>query len=110
MRHVKVIWENFNNKICIHEEIKSSELRNCLLSFDSHSLTSRLLIKNMKVNIHRNIFQSLVLNKLVTCSLTVWEEYRLTVFRNRVPKNVFRPKRAGLKWVSKKRHNRDLPD
>ena len=64
----------------------------------------------MKIKIHRNVFQSLVLNKRVTCSLTVWEEYRLTVFRNRIPKDVFRPNRAGLKGVSKKQHIGDLPD
>lgn len=41
--------------------------------------------------------QSAVLNKRVTWCLTVWEEYRLTVFRNRVPKFVFSPKIEGLK-------------
>jgi hypothetical protein len=64
----------------------------------------------MKIRIHRNIFQSVALNKRVTLTLTVCEEYRLTVFWNRVPKEVFRPKRAGLKGVSKKGHNENLRD
>lgn len=82
------------NKISIHEKIKSAELRNCLLSFDSRSLTSILLLKNMKIKIHRTIFQSLVSNKRATWSLTVWEEHRVKVFWNRVPKDVIRSKRT----------------
>jgi len=48
----------------------------------------------------RNIFQSVVWNKGLTWCFAVWEEYRLTVFWNRVPKDVNSPKRAGLKgWA-----------
>jgi hypothetical protein len=56
-------------------------------------LSSRLLSKNLKIKIYRNIILSVVLYGCETWSLTLKEERRLSVFENRVLRRIFGPKR-----------------
>ena len=56
-------------------------------------MSSRLLSKNLKIKIHRNIILPVVLYGCETWSLTLREERRLRLFENRVLRKVFGPKR-----------------
>jgi hypothetical protein len=56
-------------------------------------LSSRLLSKNIRINMHRNIIFNVVLCGCETWSLTMMEECRLRVSENRVLRRIFRPKR-----------------
>jgi hypothetical protein len=55
-------------------------------------LPSRLLSKNVRIRIQKNIILPLVLNGCETWSLTLREEHRLRVFKNRVLR-IFGPNR-----------------
>jgi hypothetical protein len=59
----------------------------------SYLLSSRLLSKNLKIEIYRNIILPVVLCGCEAWSLTLWEERGLRVFENRVLRRVFGPKR-----------------
>ena len=52
-------------------------------------LSSRLLSKNLKIKIYRTIILSVVLYGCETWSLTLREERKLTVFKNRVLRRIF---------------------
>jgi hypothetical protein len=56
-------------------------------------LSSRLLSKNLKIRIYRTIILPVVLYGCETWSLTLREERRLSVFKNRVLRRIFGPKR-----------------
>jgi hypothetical protein len=55
--------------------------------------SSRLLSKNLKIKIYRNIILPVVLYECETWSLALREERKLRVFENRVLRKVFGPKR-----------------
>jgi hypothetical protein len=55
--------------------------------------TSQLLSKNVKIKTYKTIILSVVLHGRVTLSLTLREEHRLRVFKNRVVRMIFGPKR-----------------
>ena len=57
-------------------------------------MSSRLLSKNLKIKIYRNIILPVVLYGCETWSLTLREERRLRVSENRVLRRVFGPKRG----------------
>ena len=56
-------------------------------------LSSRLLYKNLKVKIYRNIILPVVLYGCEAWSLTLREERKLRVFENMVLKRIFGPMR-----------------
>ena len=56
-------------------------------------LFSSLLSKNFKIKIHRTMILPVVLYGCATWSLTLREERRLRVFKNRVLRRIFEPKR-----------------
>ena len=56
-------------------------------------LSSRLLSKNLKVEIYRTILLSVVLYGCETWSLTSKEERELRVFENMVLRRIFGPRR-----------------
>ena len=56
-------------------------------------LSSRLLSKNFKIKIYKTIILLVVLYGCETWSLTLREEFRLTVFENRILGRIFGPKR-----------------
>jgi len=56
-------------------------------------MSSSLLSKNIKINMYRTIILPVVVYGSETWSLIMWEERRLRVFGNRVPRRIFGPKR-----------------
>jgi hypothetical protein len=73
-------------------------------------LFSRLLSKNLKIKIYRNVILPAVLYGCETWSLTLREERRLRVFENRMLRKVFGPKRDEVTGEWKKLHNEELND
>jgi hypothetical protein len=60
-------------------------------------LSSRLLSKNLKIKIHRNIILPVILYQCETWSLTLREERKLRAFENRVLRRIFGPRREEVK-------------
>jgi hypothetical protein len=56
-------------------------------------LSSRLLLKNIKIRIYKTIILLVVLYGWGTWSLTLREEERLRVLENRVLRRIFGPKK-----------------
>jgi hypothetical protein len=71
-------------------------------------LPSRLLSKNIKIEVYRNIILPVVLYECETWSLILREEQTLSVFENRVLRRKFVPKRNAVMGDWKKRHNEEL--
>jgi hypothetical protein len=77
----------------VYEEIKK-RLNSDNGSFHSvqNRLSSSLLLKNVKSRIIMTLILPVVLYGCETCSLTLKEARRLSVFENRAPKRIFGPK------------------
>ena len=73
-------------------------------------LASRLVYKNLKTKIYRNIILSVVLYGCETWSHTLREERRLRVFENMVLRRIFEPKRDEVTRVWRKLHTEELND
>jgi hypothetical protein len=73
-------------------------------------LSSRLLSKNTKVRVYRNIILPVVLCRCETWSLTLKEEQRLRVYENRVLRRIFGPKRDEATGEWRRLHNEELND
>src|SRR5215469_8868359 len=73
-------------------------------------LSSRLLSRNVKINIYRTIILPVVLYGCGTWSLTLREERRLRVFENRVLRRVLGPKRDEVIGEWRKLHNEEPRD
>jgi len=107
----KYLGTTLTNQSSIQEEIKSRlKLGNACYYSVQNLLSSRLLSKNLKIKIYRNIILPVVLYGCETWSLTLREECRLRVFENRVLRRVFGPKRDEVTGEWRKLHNelRDL--
>jgi hypothetical protein len=80
-----------------------------LASIQSRAFTScRLLSKNVKIRINKNIIMPVLLYGCETWSLTLREEHRVRVFENRVLKRIFGPKEDEIAGSWRKLHNREL--
>jgi hypothetical protein len=73
-------------------------------------LSSSLLTKNTKIKIYRTIILPAVLYGRETWSLTLREEHRLRVFKNRVLRRIFGPKRDEVTGEWRRLHNEELYD
>jgi len=73
-------------------------------------LSFRLLSKNLKIKIYRNIILPVVLYGCETWSLTLREERRLRVFENMVLRRIFGPRRDEITGQWKRWHNEELSD
>ena len=73
-------------------------------------LSSDLLSKNLKINIHRIIILPVVLYGCETWSLTFRKERRLRVFQNKVLRSIFGPKMDEVAGEWRKLHNEELID
>jgi len=73
-------------------------------------LSCSLLSKKLKIKIYRTIILPVVLYGCETWSLTLREECRLKVFKNRVLRRVFGPKRDEVTGEWRKLHNEELSD
>jgi hypothetical protein len=69
-------------------------------------LSSRLLLKNVKIIIHKTIILPVVLYGCETWPLTLKEDHRLWVFENRVM--IFGPKRDEVIEGLRKLYNEEL--
>jgi hypothetical protein len=82
------------NQNSIHGEINSRlKSENACYHSVWNLLSSRLLSKNTKIRVYRTIILPIVLYGCETWSLTLKEEQRLRVFKNRVLTGIFGPKR-----------------
>jgi len=73
-------------------------------------LSSRLLSKNLKIQIYRTIILPVVLYGCETWSLTRREEGKLRVFENMVFRRIFGPRRDEVKGEWRRLHNEELND
>ena len=84
----------YYSKVNYREEIKSTlKLGNVYYYSVQNLLSSSLLSKKLKIKIYRTIILPVVLYGCETWSLTLREERRRRVFKNRVLRRVFGPKR-----------------
>jgi hypothetical protein len=107
----KYLGMTLTDQNSIQEEIKSRlKLGNACYYLVHNLLSSRLLTKNLKLKIYRNIILPVVLYGCETWSLTLREKRRLRVFENRLLRRVFGPKRDELTGEWRKLHNEELKD
>ena len=71
---------------------------------------SSLLSKNLKIKIYRTIILPVVLYGCETWSLTLKEDRRLRVFKNRTLRRLFGNKRDEITGVWRKLHDEELND
>ena len=71
-------------------------------------LYSRLLSKNLKVKIYRNVILPAVLYGCETWSLTLREERKMRVFENMVLRRIFGPRRDEVTGEWRRLHNEEL--
>ena len=95
----------------IAEEIKS-RLRsgNACHHSVQNLLSSRLLSKNLKIKIYRNIILPVVLYGCEAWSLILQEERKLRVFENMVLRRIFGPRRDEVTCEWRRLHNEELND
>jgi hypothetical protein len=93
----------------MHEEINSRPNSGNACYHSVHSLlSSRLLHRNIKVKIYKNIILPVVLYGCETWSLTLREEHRLRVFEKRVLRRIFEPMRDEVTGEWRKLHSGEL--
>jgi hypothetical protein len=107
----KYLGTTVTNQNLTQEEIKRGLISGnaCYHSVQS-LLSSRLLLKNLKIRIYKTIILPVVLYGCETWSLTLREEQGLRVFENRVLRRIFGPKRDELTGEWRKLHNKELHD
>ena len=97
VEHFKYLGTTLTNQNSTQKEIKSRlKLGNACYHSVQNLLSSSLLSKNLKIKIYRTIILPVVLYGCGTWSLTLREEHRLRVFKKRVLRRIFRPKRDGV--------------
>ena len=84
--------------------------RNVCCHSAQNLLSSRLLSKNIKIKIYRNIILPVVLYGCEIGSLTLREERKLRVFENMVLRRIFGPRRDEVRGEWRRLHNEELND
>jgi len=105
----KYLGKTLTNQTAIQEEIKS-RLRSgsaCYYSVQN-LLSSKLLSKNLKIKICRNIILPVVLYGCEIWSLTLREERRLRVFENKVLRRIFGRRRVDVTGDWGRLHNEEI--
>ena len=107
----KYLGKNLTNQNSIQEEIKS-RLRPGSACYHSvqNLLSSRLLSKNLKIKIYKNIILPVVLYGCETWLLTLREERKLRVFENKVLRRIFGPRKDEVTGEWRRLHNEELND
>jgi hypothetical protein len=105
----KYLGTTLTDQNCTHEEIKSRlNLGNACYHSIQSLLSSHLLSRNVKVKIYKTIILPVVLYGCETWSLMLREEHQLRVFKNRVLRRIFGPKREEVTGEWRKLHNEEL--
>jgi len=90
----KYLGTTLTHQNSIAEEIKSRlRLGNAYYHSVQNLLSSRLISKNLKIKIYRNIIFPVVLYGCETWSLTLRDEMKLKMFENMVLRRIFGPRR-----------------
>ena len=110
MEEFKYLRTTITSRNYIPEEIKSRlKSGNACYPSMQNLLSSRLLSKNLKFKLYRNIILPVVLYGCETWSLILREERRLRVFENRVL-GIFGPKRDEVTGEWRTLHNEEFND
>ena len=81
-----------------------------LLSFGAESFAFQFAKQNRKIKTHRTVILPFVVYGFETWSLTLREEHRLSVFENRVLREIFGANRDEVTVEWRKLHNEELYD
>jgi len=102
----KYFGTTLRHQIYISEEIKSRlNSGNAWYHAVQNLLSSKLLSKNIKIKVYRNIILPVVLYGCGTWSLTLREERKLGVFKNRALRKIFGSKRDEVTGEWRKLNN-----
>jgi hypothetical protein len=94
------------NSTCIQEQIKETLMSgNAYYHSVQNLLSSSLRCKNLKIKIYRTAILPVVLYGCETWSLILRKEPSLRMFKNRVVRRTFGPKRDEVKRVWRILHN-----
>jgi hypothetical protein len=111
LEEFKYLGTTLKNQNYIQEEIKSLlKSGNCCYHLVQNVLRSSLLSKNLNIKIYRTVILLVVRHGCETWSLTLKEELRLRVFKNRVSRRIFGPKRDEITGKWRKLHKEELND
>jgi hypothetical protein len=107
---LKYFGTTLTDKNCMQEEIKSRPNSGSAYYHSVQSLLSScLLSRNVNVKIFKIfIILPVVLYRCETWSLTLWEEYRVTVSENRLLRRIFGPKRDEVTGELRRLHSEEL--
>ena len=81
-----------------------------MLSFGAEYFVFQFSIQNLKIKIYRTIILPVVLYGCETWSVTLMEERRLIVFKNRGLRRIFGPKRDEVTKKWRQLRNEELND
>jgi hypothetical protein len=105
----KCLGTTLTDQNCMHARIKSRlNLGNACYHSVQSLLSFRLLSTNVKVKIYKTIILPVVLYGCETWSLKIREEHRLRVFKNRVLRRIFAPKRDEVTGERRTLHSGEL--
>jgi len=107
----KYLGTTLTNQDSIAEDSKSKlKSGNACHHSVQNLLSSRLLSKNLKIEIYRTVILPVVLYGRETWSLTLQEERKLSVFEKRVLRKIFGPRRDKVTAEWRRLHNEELND
>jgi hypothetical protein len=73
-------------------------------------LSDSILSKNIKIKLNRTLILSVIVRGCETWSLTLREACRLRMFKNRVLRKIFQPKKDDVTGEWRRLHNEQLYD
>ena len=89
VKTIKYLGSLITNQNSIQDKIKCTLKARKLMLLVQILLSSRLLLKNLKIKIYKTIILPVVLYSCETWSLTLREECRLRVFENMILSRIF---------------------
>jgi hypothetical protein len=106
VKQFEYLGTTLKNQNSIQEEIKN-RLKSGNRSVQN-LLSSSLLPKSEKIKIYRTIILRVVLYGCKTLSLTLREKCRLRVFKNKVLRRIFGPKRDEVRGECRRLYNKNF--